>query len=208
MTLFKNKYRAETTRLKGWDYARDGYYFITVCIKNRVCLLGDVVDGTMKLNEYGKIVKDCWFDLPNHYSNIKLDAFCIMPNHIHGIIIINNGNVDTGFKPVSTPVPKPSGIVDTGFKPVSTTTPHTAPHTTPPPKKRHGLFEFVRALKTFSARRINELRKSVGDEVWQSRFHDRIVRNNNALQRIRYYIENNPKAWQHDKHYNRLGNDS
>lgn len=204
MTLFKNKYRAETTRLKGWDYAQDGYYFITVCIKNRVCLLGDIVDGTMKLNEYGKIVNDCWFDLPNHYSNIKLDVFCIMPNHIHGIIIINNGIVDTGLKPVSINVSKPSGIVDTGFKPVSTTTPHT----TPPPKKRHGLFEFVRALKTFSARRINELRKSVGDEVWQSRFHDRIVRNNIALQKIRNYIENNPKAWHHDKHYNRLGNDS
>ena len=171
MTLYQNKYRVESTRLSGWDYKHDGYYFITICIKNRVCLLGNVIDGAMQLNEYGKIVNDCWFDLPNHYINIKLDAFCIMPNHIHGIIIIDNGIVDPGFKPGST-----------GFKRGSTT-------------KRHGLFEFVRALKTFSARRINELRNSTGENVWQSRFYDRIIRNDEALQRIRYYIETNPKSW-------------
>ncbi|MCX6277726.1 MAG: transposase [Bacteroidetes bacterium] len=192
MTLYKNKYRVETTRLRGYDYSQDGYYFVTVCVANRVCLLGKVVDGSMRLNEFGRIVNDCWFDLPNHYSNIKLDAFCVMPNHIHGIIIIDNtvnGDVETGFKPVSTIAPTGSGIVETGFKPVSTT------------PKRHGLFEFVRALKTFSARRINELRKSPGINVWQVRFHDHIVRNNDALERIREYIANNPKNWNIDKHH-------
>ena len=178
MSLYKNKYRVETTRLKGRDYAQDGNYFITVCIKNRLCLLGEVIDGAMKLNEYGRIVNDCWFDLPNHYANIKLDAFCIMPNHIHCIIIIDNAMVDTGFKPVST-------------KTITT----TPPTTIIPPKTHHGLFEFVRALKTFSARRINDLRNSAGEHVWQSRFHDHIVRNDAALERIRHYIENNPKSW-------------
>ena len=184
MTLYRNKYRIETTRLRGWDYSRDGFYFVTVCVKDRICLLGDVVGGLMKLNEYGKIVNDCWYDLPNHYSNIKLDAFCIMPNHIHCIIEIDN---------VGAALPIISGSVDTGFKPVSTTT-------TPPTSiKRHGLFEFVRALKTFSARRINELRKSAGKNVWQSRFHDHIIRDDGSLQRIRNYIVNNPKSWDDDK---------
>jgi len=177
MTLYKNRYRIETTRLRGWDYTQDGYYFITVCVKNRVCLLGDIIGGSMTLNEYGIIVNDCWFDLPNHYPNIKLDAFCIMPNHIHGIMVIDNGDMvgDTN-------------VVDTGLKPVST-------------KKRHGLFEFVRALKTFSSRRINELRKSAGENVWQPRFYDHIIRNDDSLQRIRDYIVKNPGSWPDDKFY-------
>ena len=185
MTLFQNKYRVETTRLKGWDYSKNGYYFITVCIKNRICLLGDIIGDSMKLNEYGTIVNNCWFDLPNHYPNIKLDAFCIMPNHIHCIIEIDNGGT----------------IVDSGLKPESTI-PTTSFPVPPTIIKRHGLFEFVRALKTFSARRINELRKSVGETVWQSRFYDHIIRNDESLKRIRNYIVNNPKSWHDDKLYN------
>ena len=188
MTLFKNKYRIETTRLRGWDYSRDGYYFVTVCIKNRENLLGGIFGDTMKLNEYGVIVNDCWIDLPNHYSNIKLDAFCIMPNHIHGIIVIDNGKMV-----------KNAGIVDSGFKPESTILPLSM---VSPIIRRHGLFEFVRALKTFSARRINELRKSVGKNVWQSRFYDHIIRNDESLQRIRNYIVNNTKSWHDDTMYN------
>ena len=105
MTLFKNKYRIESTRLQEYDYSSQGAYFITVCTKNRECLLGALVDGQIILNNFGKIVLDCWHDLPNHYSNIILDEFVIMPNHIHGIICIDDdpGNtVETGFKPVCT----------------------------------------------------------------------------------------------------------
>lgn len=173
MTLFKNKYRVETTRLKGWNYASEGYYFITVCTKNREHLFGHIENDSMKLNVFGEIVKHCWYDLPNHYLNVQLDEFCVMPNHIHVIIIINN-----------------AGIVETGLKPVSTTTSQ--------PQKHHGLFEFVRALKTFSARRINEKRNSIGEPIWQSRFHDHIIRNEISLQQIREYIINNPRTWQKD----------
>ena len=198
MTLYKNKYRIETTRLRGWDYSQDGFYFVTVCVKNRKNLFGRVVDGTMRLNEYGMIVNNCWFDLPNHYQNIKLDAFCIMPNHIHGIIEIDNGGaVETGLKPVSIIPPTVSGSVETGLKPVSTPTKTPTVYI-----KHHGLFEFIRALKTFSARRINELRKSIGENVWQSRFHDHIIRCDGSLERIRKYIVNNPKSWHDDRFYN------
>jgi len=181
MTLYKNKYRVETTRLKGWDYSSAGNYFVTICVKNREHLFGYVAHGEMVLNPYGKIVEQCWFDLPKHYPNIKLDAFRIMPNHIHGIIVIDNGIGDGMIDGM---------VVETGFKPVSTT------NTTN--QKHHGLFEFIRALKTFSARRINEMRHSVGETVWQSRFHDHIIRDNSSLERIRKYIINNPKTWDGD----------
>jgi len=73
-------------RLKHYDYSEPGDYFVTICTKNRKCLLGNIVDGKMVLNKLGLIVKRCWHDLPNHYPNVILDEFIIMPNHIHGII--------------------------------------------------------------------------------------------------------------------------
>ena len=136
--LFKNKYRIKSIHLENWDYSLNGAYYITIRTKNRECLFGNVVDGEMTLNDIGEIVKQCWFDLPNHYANCKLDEFVIMPNHIHGIVIIDN---DT----VSIPV-----VVEAGLKPASTNI----------DSKRHGLFEIIRGFKTFSSRKINKIQKN------------------------------------------------
>lgn len=118
MERFGNKYRVDSTRLKGYDYTSNGIYFITICTKNRKWLFGEIVQSQIKLSQMGKIVFDCWYDLPNHYSNIILDEFIVMPNHIHGIIKIMN-NLDN--------------------------------------KPKHGISEFIRAFKSFSSRRINEI---------------------------------------------------
>ena len=187
MSLYHNKYRIESTRLKGWDYSSEGSYFVTICTQDRDNLFGRVANGKMELNQYGKIVNQCWFDLPNHYDNIRLDEFVIMPNHVHGIIIIDNRinyvDVETGLKPVSTVIPTETVVPnDTIFT-----------NKTIKPMKHHGLFEFVRAFKTFSGRRINELRQSPGKTVWQPRFHDHIIRDIDEYYRIRQYIINNPK---------------
>jgi REP element-mobilizing transposase RayT len=129
---FRHKYRIETSRLNGYNYSKPGNYFITICTKDREPLFGEIIDEKIKLTEKGKIVSDCWYDLPNHYPNITLDEFIVMPNHIHGIINICNGtdkklkhglsefirafksfasrrinelntlNVETGLRPVST----------------------------------------------------------------------------------------------------------
>jgi len=90
MTLFKNKYRIESARLPGYDYSQYGAYFVTIVTHNRENFFGEIVNGKMLLNEIGKIVLHCWNDLPNHYENIILDEFVIMPNHVHGIIIITD----------------------------------------------------------------------------------------------------------------------
>jgi len=113
-------------RLDGYDYSRDGYYFVTVCTWGHSMWLGDIRDDKMILNQFGEIVKYCWFDLPNHYRNCILDKFVIMPNHIHGILIINN-DVGAGLKPARTY-----------------------------PIKRHSLSEIIRGFKTFSSRKINK----------------------------------------------------
>jgi putative transposase len=152
----------------------------------------------ISMNQFGQVVHDCWHDLPNHYYNIVLDAFCIMPNHVHGIVIINNellneGSVETGFKPVcgisSQINMERKDFVKTGLRPVSTT------------QKPHSLFEVIRAFKSFAARRINEKRQTAGLPVWQSRFYDHIIRNDDSLAQIRHYIIENPTLWCSDKFY-------
>jgi len=91
------------TRLENYDYSKNGYYFITICAENREEWFGKVEKEEMILNQYGKIVNQCWDDLPSHYLNCSLDTFVIVPNHIHGIIVIlNNNTVGNGLKPVPT----------------------------------------------------------------------------------------------------------
>ncbi|WP_281299145.1 transposase [Flavobacterium limnophilum] len=195
MQQFQGKYRIETARAKWWDYSNEGDYFITICTKNREHLFGYVKDEKMILNEYGQIVSDCWFDLPNHYKNIVLDEFQIMPNHIHCIVGVDNSKI---INPDSNP-----DSVETGLKPVCTTNDITNDTTNDitnanSDDKIHGVFEFMRALKSFSSRKINEKRNSKGVSNWQERFHDHIIRNEAEYNRIKNYIINNPKNWDKD----------
>jgi REP element-mobilizing transposase RayT len=87
------------TRLKDYDYSQPGAYFITICTKERKCLFGEIENDQMRVNDYGEIVQLSWLDLPQHYPNVQLDAFVIMPNHVHGIIFLQVG---AGFKPAPT----------------------------------------------------------------------------------------------------------
>ena len=216
MTLYQNKFRVETTRLKNWNYASDGWYFITICTKGRENIFGIIEHGIMILNQYGRIVEQCWFDLPNHYFNLILDAFVIMPNHLHGIMIIDNtretivsvnggggvsiNGVETGLKPVSTDT-QPNMNTQPQPQPQPNTDTQPQPNTQPQPQSstnQHGIFEFVRALKTFSSRRMNEFDNTAGKSRWQSRFHDHIIRDEEELHRIQQYIFNNPSTWEKD----------
>lgn len=156
MKYDSNIHQRKSIRLKQHNYSHAGAYFITICTHNREHLFGEIMDGKMMINQYGKIVIDCWHDLSNHYKNVSLDDFVVMPDHIHGIFIISPNNnisassVGAGFKPALFKS-KPAIIsvrTDTraGFKPAPTILWN---------KLNHGLPEIVRGFKTFSARRIN-----------------------------------------------------
>jgi putative transposase len=84
-------------RLPGYDYSQNGAYFITICTLNRHSIFGEVLTGEMQLNTCGEIAQNCWDDLPNHYKHIELDAFVIMPNHVHGIVLIFEQNPKHGL---------------------------------------------------------------------------------------------------------------
>ena len=166
--------RRRSLRLPGYDYSRPGAYFITAVTRHREPLFGEVVNGVMRLNAFGEIVWACWHDLPNHYPHVQLDAFVVMPNHIHGIIVLVDDDADG------------RGGSETGGG-GSETRPH------------HGLPEIVRALKSFSARRINALRGTPGQPVWQRSYYEHIIRDEGALRRIRRYILTNPLRWENDR---------
>jgi len=167
MTQEKNR---KSNRLKDYDYSRNGYYFVTICIKDRQELFGTVENNQMILNDLGKIAEKCWIDLPNHYMNCALDEFTIMPNHIHGIVVIDNELL--------------TNYVVTGFKPVTT--------------KNHSLSEIIRGFKTFSSRCINELNLPLLFR-WQRSFYDHIIRNEKSLEKIREYVVYNPLKWELDR---------
>ena len=98
MSKFKNTFRIETTRLAIWDYSNPGWYFVTINTKNHIKYFGEVIKGESILHELGIIADRCWNEIPQHFKNVELDYYVIMPNHIHGIIIINPC-AETGYIP-------------------------------------------------------------------------------------------------------------
>ena len=188
------RFGRKSHRLWGFDYTQSGAYFITLCVQHHECLFGEIHDGEVRLNGFGKIVRECWNDLPNHYPMVELGSFVVMPNHVHAIVILWN-NREKPEPPIA--VNSVSGIelsnVGAGLKPAPTFVPSMKPF------KRHGLSEIVRALKTFSARRINILRGTLGVSVWQRDYHDRIIRRDTSMFRIQRYIAMNPSNWERDR---------
>jgi REP element-mobilizing transposase RayT len=83
-------------RLTGFDYSNEGYYFVTICVKDKTEWFGEIKDGRMMLNKYGKIIKNRWVWLPKQYFYIQFDEFVVMPNHFHGILSIGNGHDNVG----------------------------------------------------------------------------------------------------------------
>ena len=99
---YPEKHRRRSIRLPDYDYSQAGAYFVTTCTHNRACLFGDIVDGEMRLNEDGRLAQSVWEALPKHYSHVESDAFVVMPNHVHGIIVLTATPVGAGLKPDPT----------------------------------------------------------------------------------------------------------
>jgi REP element-mobilizing transposase RayT len=150
-------------RLQGYDYSQAAAYFVTICTHDRGRLFGDAVEGQMRVNPFGGIVQSCWAALPLHYPRVELDAFVVMPNHVHGVLILTVG---AGLKPAPTE-----------------------------PSKFYGLPEVIRGFKTFSSRRINEMRNTPGQRLWQRSYYEHIIRDQDGLDSVRQYILSNPAQW-------------
>ena len=177
-------------RLKEYDYTQPGAYFVTLVTKDRECFFGEVINGEMHLNGYGKIVDQSLHNLPRHYPLLTLEAFIVMPNHVHTIILISDDDIRGGSSLAVDSMQKEKFSNDIIMPEATRTRPYG--------KRRHGLSEIVRALKSFSARRINNLRGTREIAVWQRNFYDHIIRNQGEFSACFDYIVDNPMKWAED----------
>ncbi len=202
MDKFRNKYRISSSRIQNWDYGWNAAYFVTICTANRELFFGNIMDDKMNLSEIGEIADKYWLEIPEHFPFVKLDVREVMPNHVHGIVIIdkpddgrndikNNGrnvgrNVETqNF--ASLPQPQPQPIPRQSQSSQQSKNKFGA--------QSQNLASIIRGFKTGVTKyaRNNNI-----DFTWQSRFHDHIIRNDAEYQRIKNYIINNPKNWNDD----------
>ena len=183
------KHHRRSIRLRGYDYTQVGAYFVTMVTQGRACLFGDVVNGEMVLNDLGKIVQKWWDDLPIHFSNVETGAFVVMPNHVHGVIII----VHDGRGAVPAP----------GLRHDSATNfddPSQTGREDPAPTGKPILGQILAYFKYQSTKEINTLDGTgVISKLWQRNYYERIVRNAREMQAIWGYIEGNPANWEQDK---------
>ena len=172
MALFKNKYRIESTRLKGWDYAAAGWYFVTICTRGREHFFGQVVEADVQLTDIGDIGSQYWYDIPKHFPSADVDEFVVMPNHVHGIVVIKH-SVETPHV-ASLPAGNKFG-----------------------PLKPGSLSKIVQAYKAAVTRWCRQNNHLEFD--WQPRFYDHVVRDEKTLKAIRQYIAANPAKWEFDR---------
>lgn len=167
------KHHRRSIRLKGYDYTQPGAYFVTICTQTRACLFGAVADGEMQLNNPAQIAKAAWDELPARFPSVRLDAFIVMPNHVHGIIIVGAQFIapSDGFG---------TATIDQGAI-------NHAPT----------LGEMVRAYKAASTRLIRQA--GTPDFAWQRNYYEHVVRDEESLSRIRRYILDNPAHWEFDR---------
>ena len=187
---FKDKYRVQSARLQNWDYSSAGAYFLTVCTKDRECMFGDVVDGKMGLNEFGKFAHKCWEQIEKLHDFIILDEFVIMPNHVHGILFIEHpmSAVETRQWRVSTTVHV--STTDGGTSNIGNVSKFGQL-----PKK--SIASVINHYKGFITKRLRETTDFYAS--WQSNYYDHIIRNEQELNRIRQYIIENPFRWDTDR---------
>ena len=166
--------RRKPLRLKEYDYSLAGTYFVAICTKDRIHLFGEIINGEMQCNNIGEIAEQSWKKLPQHFSNIMLDEFVVMPNHVHGVIILN----EQDCRDVQLNIP--TGNYFSRISP-----------------KRQSLGVIVRTYKSA----VTTICRQNGyvDFKWQHGYFDHIIRNEKASQRIREYIYNNPAMWGIDK---------
>ena len=184
-----DKHHRRSIRLKGHDYAQSGAYSLTVCTRDRASLFGHVLNGEMHLNDAGKIARRCWEDIPDHFPFVELDAFVIMPNHVHGVIVITESCRGE------------ASVVPIHVSAVSSKSDASPLRQRPNGTQPGSLSAIVQNFKSISTRKMNAARATPGTPIWQRNYHEHVVRNDEELEAIRQYILNNPANWVTDENY-------
>jgi REP element-mobilizing transposase RayT len=173
MSYNSKVHHRRSIRLKGYDYSQAGLYFVTICCQNKICRFGKIINGKMILNNAGKIASQCWLAIPQHFPDVVLHNFVVMPNHVHGIVEIIKKMPE-------------NNVGANNYSPL------------PQPHKPHGtsrtIGSMVRGFKIGMA-------KQLGYSTWQRNYYEHIIRNGKSYERIANYIINNPVKWWNDRFY-------
>ena len=162
-------------RLSGHDYAEPGSYFVTICTQNRDLVFGDFADGEVRLSGFGRTANAAWEEIPAHFAGVEVDEYVVMPNHVHGIIVIV----------LSTPGPTPRAT-------------RASPLRGAAGPGKGSIGAIVGSYKSAVSRGINQTRGKGGVSVWQRSYYEHIIRDEADLNRIRQYIWDNPARWDQD----------
>lgn len=173
-------------RLKRYDYSLPGTYFVTLISHGRVCLFGDIEDGKINLNSIGKLVVECWLSIPKNFSNARLDELILMPNHLHGIIIICDSlGKGEAFAEIFKSTVDTNLVNASPLRPIGT--------------QQGSLGAIIQNFKSVSTRMVNQKYFEAGNKIWQRNYFERIIRNDRELNAIRQYIRDNPNNWKLDR---------
>lgn len=216
-----------SVRLRGYDYSQAGVYFITICCESMICRFGSVVNDKMVLSEFGNSAYEEWVNLAKRFTNFELDVFQIMPNHMHGIIVLNdsgatpaaaqNDAVDDDISPVGATLAVAQNAVDAddeieagsnesaieevregaGASPARTIANNIA-------AKAIAIGDMVGAYKSLVANNCLKISKSKNErlgKLWHRNYYEHIIRDEKAYQTISDYVINNPANWNDDKFY-------
>ncbi|MCK4547497.1 MAG: transposase [Candidatus Eisenbacteria sp.] len=189
------KHHRRSIRLPEWDYVQQGAYFVTICAHDKRCMFGEIVSGMMWLSKCGAIVQEQWIRTGAVRDNVELDAFVVMPNHLHGIVVLNDPRVPVG----ATRWVARNAI----GPPVQSWATHRVAPTGPDRIRaagpEHGsLGAIIGQFKPAATRAINRLRHTPGGLVWQRNYYEHVIRDEEEFNRIRQYIFDNPLEWDLD----------
>lgn len=199
------KHHRRSIRMKGFDYSSEGAYYVTIVAQGRECLFGEIVDGEMRLNEYGEIVQKWWNEIPIHFPNVELGAFVIMPNHVHGIIYIIEERRGEVLSPRDNPNGNNLNDTNQGGKMLPNDIPNINNRDAgklggeTPPLRKPTLGQIVAYFKYQSTKEMNRIETpNAITRFWQRNYYEHIIRNEKELQQKTDYILDNPSRWDED----------
>jgi REP element-mobilizing transposase RayT len=170
-------HRRRSIRLPGYDYSQAGATFVTIVSHKRLNIFGSIVNGKVDLSQSGQLVEQTWLEIPLHFPRVMLDAYVIMPNHVHGILNIND---DRAVGATHASPLQPSGA----HGPMS-----------------QSIGAIVGSFKSAATKRIHELGFVNQKIIWQRNYYEHVIRDGEDYQRVFNYIETNPGNWEHDSEY-------
>jgi putative transposase len=197
------KHHRRSIRLKGYDYTRAGAYFITVVVQDRACLFGEVVDGVMQLNAAGQMMQGLWEALPLHYHGVDTDEFVVMPNHLHGIVVLTGGDDDGAHSAGDNVASMTKGVRQPPGQALGPAPSGAGATTLSLPAVVH---RFKSLTTTRYSMGVREHRwQAFRRRLWQRNYYEEVIRNQAALDGIRRYVAENPLGWEYEENPWRVG---